>query len=146
MKCKVIDKVKGGYLVSVTAFVPGVERKGHGDPETWFRGDEFDAAIIDTNGDEVVLSRKRFVEQTAETLIHSLKVGHILDGVISNIQDYGVFVNIGPLDGLAHRKQNDLDHINKKDKVRVEVLSVDPSSQKISLKILNKDIRDFSKL
>lgn len=137
MKCKVLKKVKGGYLVSIDAFVPGSESAGR-----WSEGDVFDVLVkeVKGKGNQVILSHKYFIDQSASDFIDNLKVGDIMDGKIKEIREFGFFIDLGSLDGLAHKNDGNPHprycYYEKGHLVRVKVLSIDKERQRIALKIL----------
>jgi small subunit ribosomal protein S1 len=146
---RVIDRIKGGLTVDVgiRAFLPGslVDIKPVKNLES-LRGQELEFKVIsmDRRRNNVVLSRKavlekEFAAKKAETLT-KLEEGVILDGVVKNITDYGVFVDLGGIDGLLHitdiswgRVNHPSEHFAIGDEVEVVVLKFDPETERVSL-------------
>jgi small subunit ribosomal protein S1 len=146
---RVIDRIKGGLTVDVgiRAFLPGslVDIKPVKNLES-LRGQELEFKVIsmDRRRNNVVLSRKavlekEFAAKKAETLT-LLEEGVILDGVVKNITDYGVFVDLGGIDGLLHitdiswgRVNHPSEHFAIGDEVKVVVLKFDPETERVSL-------------
>ena len=146
---RVIDRIKGGLTVDVgiRAFLPGslVDIKPVKNLES-LRGRELEFKVIsmDRRRNNVVLSRKavlekEFAAKKAETLT-MLEEGVILDGVVKNITDYGVFVDLGGIDGLLHitdiswgRVNHPSEHFAIGDEVKVVVLKFDPETERVSL-------------
>jgi small subunit ribosomal protein S1 len=146
---RVIDRIKGGLTVDVgiRAFLPGslVDIKPVKNLES-LRGQELEFKVIsmDRRRNNVVLSRKavlekEFAAKKAETLT-MLEEGVILDGVVKNITDYGVFVDLGGIDGLLHitdiswgRVNHPSEHFAIGDEVKVVVLKFDPETERVSL-------------
>ena len=146
---RIIDRIKGGLTVDVgiRAFLPGslVDIKPVKHLES-LRGEdlEFKVISLDRRRNNVVLSRKavlerEFLEKKADTLT-KLKEGVVLPGVVKNITDYGVFVDLGGIDGLLHitdiswgRVNHPSEHFAVGDETEVMVLKFDPQSERVSL-------------
>ena len=146
---RVIDRIKGGLTVDVgiRAFLPGslVDIKPVKNLES-LRGQELDFKVIsmDRRRNNVVLSRKavlekEFAKKKAETLT-MLREGAVLDGVVKNITDYGVFIDLGGIDGLLHitdiswgRVNHPSEYFAVGDEVKVVILKFDPSTERVSL-------------
>jgi len=147
---KIIRRIKGGMVVdlmSVDAFLPGSQIDVH--PVR-----DFDALVskmmdfrivkINDTRKNVVLSHKILVEESLaeirEKILGEMKVGNVLDGVVKNITDFGVFVDLGGVDGLLHitdlswgRVTHPSEIVNLDQKIRVKVLDYDQERQRISL-------------
>jgi len=111
IKGRITDRIKGGLTVDVglRAFLPGslVDIKPVKNLES-LRGQELEFKVIslDRRRNNIVLSRKavletELVKKKAETL-KRLEEGARLKGVVKNITDYGVFIDLGGIDGLLH--------------------------------------------
>ncbi len=149
IKGRVIDRIKGGLTVDVglRAFLPGslVDIKPVKYLES-FKGEELEFKVIslDRRRNNIVLSRravleKEYAKKKAETLT-KLKEGVRLPGVVKNITDYGVFVDLGGIDGLLHitdiswgRVNHPSEHFGVGDEVGVVVLRFDPETERVSL-------------
>ncbi|MCY3933208.1 MAG: 30S ribosomal protein S1 [Acidobacteria bacterium] len=149
IKGRVIDRIKGGLTVDVglRAFLPGslVDIKPVKYLES-FKGEELEFKVIslDRRRNNIVLSRravleKEYAKKKAETLT-KLKEGVRLPGVVKNITDYGVFVDLGGIDGLLHitdiswgRVNHPSEHFAVGDEVEVVVLRFDPETERVSL-------------
>ncbi|MDE2690417.1 MAG: 30S ribosomal protein S1 [Acidobacteriota bacterium] len=149
IKGRVIDRIKGGLTVDVglRAFLPGslVDIKPVKYLES-FKGEELEFKVIslDRRRNNIVLSRravleKEYAKRKAETLT-KLKEGVRLPGVVKNITDYGVFVDLGGIDGLLHitdiswgRVNHPSEHFAVGDEVEVVVLRFDPETERVSL-------------
>src|SRR5258707_14787576 len=105
-------KVKGGLTVMVNgirAFLPGslVDLRPVKDT-SHLEGKELEFKVIklDRKRNNVVVSRRAVMEETAgverHQLLETLKEGAIVKGVVKNITDYGAFVDLGGIDGLLH--------------------------------------------
>ena len=111
-----------------------------------FKGEELEFKVIslDRRRNNIVLSRravleKEYAKKKAETLT-KLKEGVRLPGVVKNITDYGVFVDLGGIDGLLHitdiswgRVNHPSEHFAVGDEVEVVVLRFDPETERVSL-------------
>ena len=109
---RILDRVKGGLAVDlggVRAFLPGslVDVRPVRNLDT-FKGtdSEFRIVSLDRKRNNVVLSRKAVLEvehnrKKTETFSR-IKEGDVTHGVVKNITDYGVFVDLGGVDGLLH--------------------------------------------
>ncbi len=146
---RVIDRIKGGLTVDVglRAFLPGslVDIKPVKYLES-FKGEELEFKVIslDRRRNNIVLSRravleKEYAKKKAETLTR-LKEGVRLPGVVKNITDYGVFVDLGGIDGLLHitdiswgRVNHPSEHFAVGDEVEIVVLRFDPETERVSL-------------
>ena len=147
---RVLDRVKGGLQVDVggvKAFLPGslIDTKPVKNLDA-LRGHEMKFKIVsfDKKRSNVVLSRRAIVEveqQHAKTETFSrLKEGEITHGVVKNITDYGVFVDLGGVDGLLHitdiswgRVTHPSEYFNVGDELEVIVLKFDPAAERVSL-------------
>ena len=146
---KVVERVKGGLAVDigVRAFLPGslVDLRPTRRLEDYV-GEEVEARIInfDRRRANVVLSRKVMLEAQIstlkdETLAH-LEEGAIVTGSVKNITDYGVFIDLGGIDGLLHvtdiswgRVGHPNEYFKVGDEVKVVVLRVDKDKERVSL-------------
>jgi small subunit ribosomal protein S1 len=149
IKGRVTDRIKGGLTVDVglRAFLPGslVDIKPVKNLES-LRGQELEFKVIslDRRRNNIVLSRKavletELVKKKAETL-KRLEEGARLKGVVKNITDYGVFIDLGGIDGLLHitdiswgRVNHPSEHFTVGDEVEVVVLKFDPETERVSL-------------
>jgi small subunit ribosomal protein S1 len=111
-------------------------------------GKEIEAKIIelDKNRNNVVLSRRAWLEQTQSevrsTFLNTLAKGQVRPGVVSSIVNFGAFVDLGGVDGLVHVSElcwKHVDHPNEVvkvgDEVTVEVLDVDFDRERVSLSL-----------
>lgn len=145
----VTHKVKGGLSVDigVPAFLPGsqidVQRVTDFDQ---FVGQVVTANIIKVNqkrGNVIISRRKYLNEQRSESrkkILDLLEVGQVIQGVVKNITNYGVFIDIGGVDGLLHitdmtwgRIAHPSELVRIGETITVKVLSFDKVNEKISL-------------
>jgi small subunit ribosomal protein S1 len=146
---RVIDRVKGGLAVDigVKAFLPGslIDVKPVKNLDA-MKGKEYAFKIVsfDKKRNNVVLSRRAIVEveqagRKKETF-ERLEEGKLTHGVVKNITDYGVFVDLGGVDGLLHitdiswgRVNHPSEFFNLADEIEVVVLKFDPQNERVSL-------------
>ena len=147
---KITGKTKGGFSVDVSgvgAFLPGsqVDIKPPKDVESLI-GKKLVFKVLKLNNklSNVIVSRRVILEEKmqqkkTETLA-KLKEGQLMKGVVKNITDYGVFVDLGGIDGLLHISDISWGRINHPseffaigDEVEVLVLKYDEGSEKVTL-------------
>ena len=145
----VIEKVKGGFIVDVgvRAFLPTSQATLK--PQKDFQDIlgkklEFSILKIQRRRGNLILSRRDLLqaeyEENKKVLFEKLKEGAVLDGVVKNITDYGVFIDLGGLDGLLHitdmswgRVSHPKDMVELNQELKVKVLRFDPEKEKVSL-------------
>jgi small subunit ribosomal protein S1 len=145
----VIEVVKGGLILDlgVRGFLPAslVDiRRVHNLDE--FLGQPLECKVIELNRsrNNVVLSRRAVLEEerkeVREQILGRLEPGQVVDGKISNIVDFGAFVDLDGIDGLIHISELSWSHVNHPsevvsigDTVRIKVLDIDRNRQRISL-------------
>jgi small subunit ribosomal protein S1 len=147
----VIEVVKGGLILDIglRGFLPAslVEMRRVRDLQPYV-GREIEAKIIelDKNRNNVVLSRRAWLEQTQsevrQNFLTQLAKGQIRKGVVSSIVNFGAFVDLGGVDGLVHVSELSWKHIDHPsevvqvgDEVTVEVLDVDMDRERVSLSL-----------
>jgi small subunit ribosomal protein S1 len=147
----VIEVVKGGLILDIglRGFLPAslVEMRRVRDLQPYV-GKELEAKIIelDKNRNNVVLSRRAWLEQTQSevrsTFMNQLQKGQIRKGQVSSIVNFGAFVDLGGVDGLVHVSELSWKHIDHPsevvavgDEVTVEVLDVDRDRERVSLSL-----------
>ena len=147
----VIEVVKGGLIVDIglRGFLPAslVEMRRVRDL-TPYIGQQVECRIIelDKNRNNVVLSRRAFLEQSQSasrtTFLNQLQKGQVRSGVISSIVNFGAVVDLGGVDGLVHVSELSWKHIDHPsevvevgDEVTVEVLEVDFERERVSLSL-----------
>ena len=145
----VIEVVKGGLILDlgVRGFLPAslVDiRRVHNLDE--FIGQTLECKVIELNRsrNNVVLSRRAVLEEerkeVREQILGRLEPGQVVEGKISNIVDFGAFVDLDGIDGLIHISELSWSHVNHPsevvaigDTVRIKVLDIDRDRQRISL-------------
>src|SRR5215217_1515059 len=147
----VIEVVKGGLIIDIglRGFLPAslVEMRRVRDLQPYV-GMELEAKIIelDKNRNNVVLSRRAWLEQTQsevrQNFLTQLQKGQIRRGVVSSIVNFGAFVDLGGVDGLVHVSELSWKHIDHPSEVvevgqevTVEVLDVDMDRERVSLSL-----------
>jgi small subunit ribosomal protein S1 len=147
----VIEVVKGGLILDIglRGFLPAslVEMRRVRDLQPYV-GREIEAKIIelDKNRNNVVLSRRAWLEQTQsevrQNFLNTLQKGQIRKGTVSSIVNFGAFVDLGGVDGLVHVSELSWKHIDHPGEVvevgqdvTVEVLDVDMDRERVSLSL-----------
>ena len=143
-------KVKGGFTVDISdirAFLPGslVDVRPVRDT-AYLEGKELEFKVIklDQKRNNVVVSRRAVVESEysaeRESLLKNLQEGMVVKGVVKNLTDYGVFVDLGGIDGLLHitdmawkRVKHPSEIVNVGDEIDVKVLKFDRERNRVSL-------------
>ncbi len=145
----VIEVVKGGLILDlgVRGFLPAslvdIRRVAELDE---FLGQSLECRVIELNRfrNNVVLSRRAVLEEerrgAREQILDRMNVGDLVSGTISNIVDFGAFVDLDGIDGLIHISELSWSHVNHPSevlnigqKVEVRVLDIDRDRQRISL-------------
>ncbi len=145
----VISRIKGGLSVDIglKAFLPGSQVDLHPIRDLDSLMDKkFDFKILKLSKKRgnIVLSRRAILEKERESLrgetLKRIKVGEILKGIVKNITDYGVFIDLGGIDGLLHvtdiswgRITSPRDFFNIGDEIDVKILSFDEENQRVAL-------------
>lgn len=150
-EAEVADVVKGGLVVDVgvRGFIPAslVERH-YVEDFSDYKGKTLRLKVIemDKEKNKLILSQRAVLDEEAEELkrqtLEKIQPGDIIEGTVQRLTDFGVFVDIGGVDGLVHISQMAHYHVetpsevvNEGDKINVKVLSVDPENERISLSI-----------
>jgi len=151
---RVIRRIKGGLLVDigVPVFLPAsqVDIRKPGDISR-FIGKEVACKIlkIDVEGRNIVVSRRKLIEEerrsSKEKILSEIQVGQLRKGVVKNIADFGVFVDLGGLDGLLHisdlswgRISHPSEVVQLDQQIECVVIGVDKDNEKISLGLKQK--------
>jgi small subunit ribosomal protein S1 len=146
---RVIEVVKGGLILDlgVRGFLPAslVDIRRVQDLDE-FLGQELRAKVIELNRsrNNVVLSRRAVLEEERkdqrQQILDQLQPGDVVEGQISNIVDFGAFVDLNGMDGLIHISELSWSHVNHPSEVleigqtvEVKVLDIDRDRQRISL-------------
>jgi small subunit ribosomal protein S1 len=145
----VIEVVKGGLIIDlgVRGFLPAslvdIRRVPNLDE---YMGTKIESKVIELNRsrNNVVLSRRAVLEEerkeVRQQILDRLQPGSVVEGQISNIVDFGAFVDLDGIDGLIHISELSWSHVNHPseiltigDTVKVKVLDIDRDRQRISL-------------
>jgi small subunit ribosomal protein S1 len=147
----VIEVVKGGLIIDIglRGFLPAslVEMRRVRDLQPYV-GKVLECRIIelDKNRNNVVLSRRKFLEESQaeqrQDFLTSLEKGERRSGTVSSIVNFGAFVDLGGVDGLVHVSELSWKHVDHPSEVvevgqevDVEVLDVDLDRERVSLSL-----------
>lgn len=143
-------RTKGGLIVDiygVEAFLPGsqIDVKPIRDFDIYV-GKKMEVKVVKINhaNDNVVVSHKVLIEKDLEKqkaeILNNLEKGQVLEGIIKNMTNFGVFIDLGGVDGLLHitdiswgRINHPEEVLNLDDKVQIVVLDFDDDKKRISL-------------
>jgi small subunit ribosomal protein S1 len=146
---KVTERIKGGLVIDigVRAFLPAsqIELRPVHDLDTW-KDRDIDVRVLKLNRKRgnVVVSRRAILEEEQKSkrdeLMASLSEGSVITGRVKNVTDYGVFVDLGGMDGLLHvsdlvwgRVPHPSSIVKPGDEIEVQILKFDKDKQRISL-------------
>ncbi|MCB9357154.1 MAG: 30S ribosomal protein S1 [Calditrichaeota bacterium] len=146
----ILRRIKGGFvanIMTVEAFLPGSQIDVH--PVRDFdalvgRDMEFRIVKLNDARKNIVVSRKVIIEESLkgvrEKILAELQVGDVMEGTAKNITDFGVFVDLGGVDGLLHitdlswgRVSHPSEVVQLDQKLTVKVLDYDRERQRISV-------------
>lgn len=159
---KALRKIKGGLLVDigVPVFLPAsqVDVRRPGDIGDYV-GRMVRAMIlkIDEERKNIVISRRKLIEEEREAakskLLGQVKEGDIVRGTVTNIADFGAFVDLGGLDGLLHitdmswgRVNHPTEVVRIGDEVEVKILNIDREREKIALGLKQKETSPWEEI
>jgi small subunit ribosomal protein S1 len=143
-------RTKGGLIMEINgveAFLPGsqIDVKPVRDFDIYV-GKRMEVKVVKINAafDNVVVSHKVLIEKDLEAqraaILNNLEKGQVLEGVIKNMTNFGVFIDLGGVDGLLHitdiswgRVQHPSEALKLDEKVRIVVLDFDEDKKRISL-------------
>ncbi len=149
---KILRRIKGGMVVDlmgIEAFLPGsqIDIRPVRDFDA-FVGQVMDFKIVKINipTENVVVSHKVLIEETIadqrREILESLEPGQILEGTVKAITDFGVFVDLGGVDGLIHitdlswgRIKHPSEVVKLDEKIKVVVTDYDTEKKRISLSL-----------
>lgn len=149
IEAKVADVVKGGLVVDVglRGFIPAsmVERTFVEDFSD-YKGRTLRLKVkeLDREKNKVILSQKDVLDEEFEVkkkqILAGLQVGQEIEGTVQRLTPFGVFVDIGGIDGLVHISEMAWHHVDQPsdmvkegDKVKVKIIKLDPNQERISL-------------
>ncbi|MCL4768712.1 MAG: 30S ribosomal protein S1 [Hyphomicrobiaceae bacterium] len=148
----IFNKVKGGFTVDLegaVAFLPGSQvdiRPVRDIGPLMHQPLQFQVLKMDRRRGNIVVSRRSVLEETrAEQradIVARLGEGQVIEGLVKNITDYGAFIDLGGIDGLLHvtdmawrRVNHPSEIVNVGDTVKVQIIRINPETQRISLGI-----------
>nr|WP_236893160.1 30S ribosomal protein S1 [Desulfoluna limicola] len=145
----IVSRVKGGFSVDVglQAFLPGSQadlRPIRNLDEMVGKSYTFKVLKYNRKRSNIVLSRRVILEEERETTraktLETIEEGKVMDGVVKNITEYGVFVDLGGVDGLLHitdiswgRVKHPSELFSVGDNISVKILSFDLEKERVSL-------------
>ncbi len=145
----IVSRVKGGFSVDigVNAFLPGSQadlRPIRNMDEMVGKTFKFKILKFNRKRSNIVLSRRAILEQERESArtetLATIHEGKALEGIVKNITEYGVFVDLGGVDGLLHitdiswgRVKHPSEIFSVGDTIKVKVLSFDLERERVSL-------------
>ncbi len=146
----IIDVVRGGYTVDINgvfAFMPSsqIDHKPVRDAKSMIGlTDKFRVLKMDALRTNAIVSRRAIQADTIaaqqKEAMKNIELGAVLEGTVKNITDYGVFVDLGGIDGLLHvtdlswkRVNHPRELVHVGDKIKVKVIQFDPETHRISL-------------
>ncbi len=143
------SKVQGGLVASyksIRGFIPASQVLKGAENLDDFVGENLEVAVlqVDDKRRKVIFSHKAAQRTRSKKdnmqLLDELEVGQIREGVVTSVKDFGVFVDLGGVEGLVHiselswsRVSHPSEFVNTGDKIKVFILGVDKESRKISL-------------
>ena len=147
----IIRRIKGGMIVELfgdmEAFLPGsqIDVRPVRDFDAYLeRRMEFKIVKLNPANENIVVSHKALIEKDLqaqrEKILGTMEVGQVLEGTVKNIVDFGVFIDLGGVDGLLHitdlswgRVSHPSELVELDEKLNVVVLDYDKERQRISL-------------
>ncbi len=146
----IFNKVKGGFTVDLdgaVAFLPGSQvdvRPVRDIGPLMHSPQPFKILKMDRRRGNIVVSRREVLEATRaeqrSEIVAKLAEGQVIEGVVKNITDYGAFIDLGGIDGLLHvtdmawrRVNHPSEIVNVGDTVKVQIVRINPETQRISL-------------
>lgn len=162
VKGRVLRKVKGGLMVDIgmEAFLPGsqIDNKRIKNLDDYIdKTFEFKILKINIERKNVVVSRRELLEaerisKKAE-LLENIKEGDVREGVVKNITDFGVFLDLDGIDGLLHitdmtwkRIKHPSEMVHLGQKLEVMILSVDKDKGRVALGLKQKDANPWDQI
>jgi small subunit ribosomal protein S1 len=149
VKGVITNRVKGGFSVDigVPAFLPGSQadlRPIRNLDELVGKKYEFKILKYNRKRSNIVLSRRVILEKEREekrsTTLSAIHEGQVVEGIVKNITDYGVFIDLGGVDGLLHitdiswgRVKHPSELFSVGDEIKVKILSFDLEKERVSL-------------
>lgn len=143
-------RIKGGMVVDVfgiDAFLPGsqIDVRPVRDFDAYVdRTMEFQVVKLNMQAENVVISHRALIEsdleEQREEILETIEAGQVLEGIVKNITDFGVFIDLGGVDGLLHitdlswgRVDHPEEIVKLDQKMNVAVIDFDENSKRVSL-------------
>ena len=162
VKGRVLRKVKGGLMVDIgmEAFLPGsqIDNKRIKNLDEYVgKTYEFKILKINIERKNVVVSRRELLEaerisKKAE-LLENIQEGDLCHGIVKNITDFGVFLDLDGIDGLLHitdmtwkRIKHPSEMVNVGDKLEVVILSIDKDKGRVALGLKQKESNPWDEI
>lgn len=162
VKGRVLRKVKGGLMVDIgmEAFLPGsqIDNKRIKNLDEYIdKTFEFKILKINIDRKNVVVSRRELLEaerisKKAEVL-ENIQIGDVRDGIVKNITDFGVFLDLDGIDGLLHitdmtwkRIKHPSEMVHLGQKVEVMILSIDKDKGRVALGLKQKECNPWDQI
>jgi small subunit ribosomal protein S1 len=162
VKGRVLRKVKGGLMVDIgmEAFLPGsqIDNKRIKNLDEYIdKTYEFKILKINADRKNVVVSRRELLEaerisKKAE-LLEAIRTGDVREGVVKNITDFGVFLDLDGIDGLLHitdmtwkRIKHPSEMVQLGQKIEVAILSVDKDKGRVALGLKQKEANPWDQI
>jgi small subunit ribosomal protein S1 len=148
--CKIIKRIKGGMIVDINGlpgFLPGsqIDVRPIKDFDN-FLDKDIEVRVVKLNEvrKNIVVSHKVIIEdglqEKREEFLSEIEVGQIIDGRVKNITDFGVFIDLGGIDGLLHitdlswgRVNHPSEIVELDETITVKIIDYDDSKQRVSL-------------
>ncbi|MBP7217019.1 MAG: 30S ribosomal protein S1 [Candidatus Omnitrophica bacterium] len=146
---RITKKVKGGFLAEVMGiegFLPASLSmfKGVAEKDIMHKMYKFKIVKINNLRRSIILSRREAIQKEKEEnkvrLLQELKIGGVFPGLVKAITDFGVFVDLGGIDGLLHitdlswsKVTHPSEIVAIGDKIEVMILNIDKETGKVSL-------------
>ena len=143
-------RIKGGMVVDVfgiDAFLPGsqIDVRPVRDFDAYVgKTMEFQVVKLNMQAENVVVSHRALIESDLEDqrqeILETIEAGQVLEGIVKNITDFGVFIDLGGVDGLLHitdlswgRVEHPEEIVKLDQKMNVAVIDFDEESKRVSL-------------
>jgi small subunit ribosomal protein S1 len=148
--CRIIKRIKGGMIVDINGlpgFLPGsqIDVRPIKDFDN-FLDKDIEVRVVKLNEarKNIVVSHKVIIEDSLqekrEEFLSEIEVGQIIEGRVKNITDFGVFIDLGGIDGLLHitdlswgRVNHPSEIVELDETITVKIIDYDDSKQRVSL-------------
>lgn len=101
---------------------------------------------LDRDQNKLILSEKEALREDTQARMSKLKVGDVVDGMVTGTVDFGVFVTVDGIEGLIHiseiswdRVTNPSDYVKVGDKIKAKIIAIDEDKLSLSMKQLSED-------